>query len=202
MFSRRVVGGPREGVIESGMTEIDAIEHASDKIKRVASVLFYAFTIVFWVALVAQCAVAILMVINGATNYPSESASAALMGLLSFGVSAVVTLFMIWVLAKIFQDMSKGLSPFSLKQARRLRFASALQIIHAIYSTVASPAFLQVFGLDEMAIGATLGIASVEAGSRFIPINAGDIVLAIVLFCAALIVEYGSLLQKLSDDTL
>ncbi|HJF66388.1 MAG TPA: hypothetical protein K8U77_09795, partial [Slackia equolifaciens] len=72
---------------------------------------------------------------------------------------------------------------------------------HALLTTIVSPGILSVAGTGEATVGVAIGAVAGEA-DKLIPINAGDIVLAVVLFCVALIVEYGSLLQQLSDDTL
>ena len=82
-----------------------------------------------------------------------------------------------------------------------MKIAACFQVLHAVVTALLSPAFYIAIGLGDAALGATVGMSPTEANMRFIPINMGDIVLAIVLFCAALIVEYGSLLQQLSDDT-
>jgi hypothetical protein len=151
---------------------------------------------------VAYCAVVLLALFNGVLGGGEPGAKSTIASLGKIAVETCVSLFMIWTIWKIFSDISKGLSPFSTIQAKRLRIAAMLWILHAIFIAFFSPAFMTITGLGDVIFGATIGVSPVEASTRYIPINVGDIVLAIVLFCAALIVEYGSLLQKLSDDTL
>lgn len=142
------------------------------------------------------------MLANGVVDYESGHLVQDCVYFARACLETIVTILIILVLRDMLRDIASGESPFALYQARRLRFIAILQIAHAIVTAIGSPAFLKVIGLGDATLGATIGSASIDGAAHFIPINAGDIVLAIVLFCAALIVEYGSLLQKLSDDTL
>lgn len=158
--------------------------------------------VAFWLILVASIAIFFLMLTNGVVDFSSKMAAPSLFASIKFLLEMLTIGVITWVLKAMFCDMAKGISPFNTIQSRRLKIASILMLLHAACVASTSPAFLSILGLDELLLGASIGPASAEGAMRFIPINAGDIVLAIVLFCAALIVEYGSLLQKLSDDAL
>ena len=185
-----------------GLSEIAAIEAAAKRLSSRAELLRKLFSVL----LVATCALYLMaflaMLLTGVKDYSTNNSISVCIALAKIALETATAVFLVWVLRAIFRDISEGASPFSLRQANRLRIAAVLWLIHAVLTAVISPAFLTALGLGDAAVGATVGMTPSEANMRFIPINAGDIVLAIVLFCAALIVEYGSLLQKLSDDTL
>ena len=184
------------------LDEIEAIEVSAKRVQTMSKYLARLFLVAFWLILVASIAIFFLMLTNGIVDFSSKMAAPSLFASIKFLLEMLTIGVITWVLKAMFCDMAKGISPFNTIQSRRLKIASILMLLHAACVASTSPAFLSILGLDELLLGASIGPASAEGAMRFIPINAGDIVLAIVLFCAALIVEYGSLLQKLSDDTL
>lgn len=183
------------------MNELDAIETAAERVRKVSRVLSGVFTVVFYGAVALFVAILILSIYT-VTVSQAESAVAVLSAGVRIVFESFVVIFTIWVMRAVFLDIAKGQSPFTEAQAGRLRIAAVLQGAHAVFVTLTSPAIINALGLSEAVFGISIGASSAATSMRFIPINVGDIVLAIVLFCAALIVEYGSLLQKLSDDTL
>ncbi len=151
--------------------------------------------------LVGLFLMAALMLTFGIKLSPDDAGLS--MGLLcKMALEFVLMLFVVAALKSSFRDVSKGQSPFTKAQSQRLKIIGVLLLVHAALVTMSSPAILDVAGMGESRLGLAVGPTVANTDPRLIPINVGDIVLAIVLFCAALIVEYGSLLQKLSDDTL
>ena len=186
---------------EQTLDEIGEIERASQRIRSVASVLSKVFLAMFLIG----CALALVLVVLAFGKGIEIFAIMNLGSALDFGkllLELGLTLFMLWIPTSIFRDISLGVSPFTKSQAKRLKLAAILFLLHTLLLALASPAILNIAGLEGATIGFSMASNPSEMMSRVIPINVGDIVLAIVLFCAALIVEYGSLLQKLSDDTL
>lgn len=181
------------------MNEIEAIDTSAAKVTKVSQLLYGFFVVLLVGILVATGAILAFTLCSGAVQ---DNVISIASSCLKMVLESSVLFFMVWVLLSIFKDISKGSSPFTRRQARRLRIAALLQIAHAAFSAVMSPVVLEIMGFEAVALGAMVGSSSTEGMARFIPINVGDIVLAVVLFCAALIVEYGSLLQQLSDDTL
>ena len=184
------------------MNEIDEIERASLKVQFAAKVLNKLFLTAFLIALVLSLVFLMLTIEKGIEDFSSNRIPSYAIAIGKIGFELFLMLFMLWVPASIFRDISRGESPFTSAQANRLKIAAILLVFHSLFSLLMSPAILNVAGLDGAVVGLAVGSASSEVSDRIVPINVGDIVLAIVLFCAALIVEYGSLLQKLSDDTL
>lgn len=184
------------------MNEIEEIEASAKRIRNVAKVIQHIFSVLFWCALLIMMLLFLMLIVKMAVPDCENVYLLGTLPLAKYVLEVVVVLLAIWVLKEIFQGIARSSSPFSLRQALLLRAAALLQVVHAAYVTMTSPAVLAIFGVNDAILGASVSNASSEIAARFIPINVGDIVLAIVLFCAALIVEYGSLLQKLSDDTL
>lgn len=183
------------------MAELDDLETSSKKARRVATYLNATFLGLFWVALFVFACIAILIIAHGVTSGVSGVATSTGLALPRVCLEASLILLIVWVIRSCFSDISKGSSPFTPKQVFRLRILALLFLAHAALTTLSSPALLSILGLSHVTLGVMVGTMSPGGQSNFIPINMGDIVLAIVLFCAALIVEYGSLLQQLSDDT-
>lgn len=178
------------------MDDVERITLAAKKLKTISQVIEGFFCVFLLFSIAAMAVVSGSMITQLFDNYQIDTATA----LAKFAFEATIVLFMVWVFKKIFSDMAKGVSPFTLVQAKRLKMAALLQVLHAIFVTVVSPVVSNAL-LNGAMLGASIAGASATMTDRIIPINMGDIVLAIVLFCAALIVEYGSLLQQLSDDT-
>lgn len=181
--------------------EIEEIEASANKLRKVARLLSLIFLILFWCAVLITCVVLIAAIGSSAQLRTSDSMITVLPSCLKLVIESAVVLFMIWVARSVFRDISSGVSPFTQRQANRLKIAAVLQLLHAVFVAAVSPAFLQIMGIGESLLGASIGDLSLASPTRIIPISASDIILAIVLFCAALFVEYGSLLQQLSDDT-
>lgn len=182
--------------------EISAIESTLAKAQTVSRMLHRVFSAVFWFGTVSYVIILISMVINGVSNYYDTGIASFFVAFLKVALEFLLVLFAIRIMTNSFQDLAMGKSPFTRSQSTRLRIMAVVLLVHALLTTVLSPAILGIAGLDGAVVGLATGSAPVEAAARIIPINVGDIVLAVVLFCAALIVEYGSLLQQLSDDTL
>ena len=106
-----------------------------------------------------------------------------LIGILSAGVMSAI----LFVASFIFKDMSRGATPFTTKNANRLRVISLLLIALSIVIPPLKMLLTMIF------------FTSVKA---YFSINAGQIVFAIMFFCLALIFEYGAELQRESDETL
>ena len=190
------------GVMDLEYDEISAIESTLAKAQTVSRMLHRVFSAVFWFGTVSYVIILISMVINGVSNYYDTGIASFFVAFLKVALEFLLVLFAIRIMTNSFQDLAMGKSPFTRSQSTRLRIMAVVLLVHALLTTVLSPAILGIAGLDGAVVGLATGSAPVEAAARIIPINVGDIVLAVVLFCAALIVEYGSLLQQLSDDTL
>ena len=95
-------------------------------------------------------------------------------------------------LIKIFSDTSKGHSPFTMLQVKRLRLIAISLLAYGVLEFVmtCSAAFMNQ------------GWAGSSAGSVSPTLNFFPLVAAAVVFAVSFVFKYGILLQKLSDETL
>lgn len=102
-------------------------------------------------------------------------------------LSTVVMSAILFVVSFIFKDMSLGSTPFTIKNANRLRVISLLLIALSVVVPPLKMLFTLIF------------FTSVRA---YFSISVGQLIFAIIFFCLALIFEYGAELQRESDETL
>lgn len=103
---------------------------------------------------------------------------------------------MLVVFIKVFSDVSKGESPFTFQQVKRLRILAALLLLWGFFdiATAANASILQYGSIDA-------GFYS-TSGNMIIPINFTPFISAAVVFAFSFVFKYGVLLQDLSDETL
>lgn len=91
-------------------------------------------------------------------------------------------------LIKVFSDASKGRSPFTMLQVRRLRVVSAFFLVYAVLEVVLTSVVpFMAGGVDE----------------GFVPtLNLFPFVASAVIFAFSFVFKYGVLLQEFSDETI
>lgn len=153
---------------------------------KAASLVF----VVFW------------LIAAGLMIYPLISPDQHNSGYLSFlapllfigqGVSIAAMLI---VFIKILSDVSKGESPFTMMQVKRLRTIAGLLLLYGVldFAVSLNTAAVQLSGLDA-------GYISVS-GNAIVFLNLSPLIAAAVVFAFSFVFKYGVLLQELSDDTL
>lgn len=121
---------------------------------------------------------------NSINNVGYLNLPALVMYVFSCAVMAVTCVTLI----KIFSDASKGCSPFTMIQVRRLRLMAAALLVYAIL---------------EFAITYCSSFARQDwAGPSVATVDLFAIIAAAVVFAFSFVFKYGILLQKLSDETL
>lgn len=101
--------------------------------------------------------------------------------------------------ATVFLDVSHGESPFTLIQAKRLKWLSVIVVLYVFLEALLSPGFMAVLQLN----GFDVGYSLVDYGANpSISINVGALFVAVVFFSLSLVFKYGVLLQEFSDETL
>lgn len=120
-----------------------------------------------------------------------ELGTATPLALFVYVVSGFVMATICIVLIQVFGDASRGQSPFTMTQVKRLRIVSFSLIAYAILELLMnnSAPFIQ----SGFILGAAEGAAT---------INLFPIVSAAVIYAFSFVFKYGVLLQKLSDETL
>jgi hypothetical protein len=108
--------------------------------------------------------------------------------LISEALGGGVVTAVLLITSFIFKDMSRGNTPFTKKNAHRLRLVSLLLVSLSI---VAQPLRLLVY---------IIFVTSADGAS--VAINFDNLIFAATFFCLALIFEYGADLQQQADETL
>jgi RsiW-degrading membrane proteinase PrsW (M82 family) len=105
--------------------------------------------------------------------------AAALENILIFSMGSITVI----TIGKVMQSISKEDSPFTEKNADRMRMISIIYLISAFLLLILG--YFMNRGL---------------AGTAFLFL--GSLLVSVVMYCIALMCQYGSLLQKESDETL
>lgn len=93
---------------------------------------------------------------------------------------------------RIFSDTSKGQSPFTMLQVKRLRLVAIALLAYAVLE----------FGMTCSATFMKQGWMDASAGNVSPTLNLFPLVAAAVVFAFSFVFKYGVLLQELSDETL
>lgn len=180
-------------IVEAEETERSSLT----KIRKVCSSLCVALKVLFLVFCVGWLfsSGAILYSLINPDSFDAVSNSTPLNVVFCLAYGAIVAI-MFSIFIAMFSDASKGESPFTMVQVRRLRLISAMLLLYVVVDSIASLGipFTQVNSVD-------LGYASVT-GNTIIPINFAPIIAAAVVFAFSFVFKYGVLLQEFSDDAI
>lgn len=167
---------------------ISKVGKACKAIKYICLICFVLFT-VLWIVLMC------LLTIDLATTGSGGGAIGPFLYVLSHGLAMGALLF---VFLKIFSSIVSGESPFTIEQVRRFRLAAALLLLLAVIEAFLSASFSygsQILGMNVLAAG---GSATEQS---YININVLALFFAAALFSVSVIFQYGTLLQRLTDET-
>ena len=106
--------------------------------------------------------------------------------------SVVVMVVACLCLIRIFSDASKGSSPFTMVQVRRLRLVAGSLLLYGVLE------FVMTIAVSS----AQQGFANMTLNGEVATINLFPLVAAAVVFAFFFVFKYGVLLQELSDDTI
>lgn len=120
------------------------------------------------------------------------------LGLIPMLLSVITSCGVLFVIAKVFEDISKGSSPFTFVQSRRIALVGGLLVVGVVLEAFISPNISAIVSVG----GADLGFDATSRENPAIFINRFYLIGAIVCFCLSYVFNYGALLQRLSDDTI
>lgn len=108
-------------------------------------------------------------------------------------VAIATLLFRLFI--RVFEDMSRGESPFSDMQSLRWKTVGWLLLGKMLFELMVSFAPFSIESVGDMLVGLSVQpiIVSVDVAS---------VLWVIVSFCLSYVFKYGALLQRLSDETL
>lgn len=180
------------------MIDTDAIEAESSllRIQKVCKVLNILMKVVF--AIVCACWIFVMgsMLVSLTTSWTSGTVGdvgvANLLLCLAYGAIIAVMFF---AFVGVFSDVSKGATPFTLKQVKRLRLIAILLVVYALLDFVITYNSV-LFQMDTL----NSGYVS-TSGSAIVTVNFAPLIAAAVVFAFSFVFKYGVLLQEFSDDT-
>lgn len=115
-------------------------------------------------------------------------------------ILAIPTLSILWIASRMLRDVSKGKTPFSRTQVKRVRLIAMFLLFDAVLATVLSHGFLETISFGEF----EMAVLPKESGDSepYVPLNISTLALAFVLYCLSLVFEYGCQLQNDSETIL
>lgn len=172
-------------------SSLKRIKNISRWISQALKVVFFVL-VIFWVVF-ALLSVASLNGIADVNGLPSSFYE-----LVVFLLIGIVVISIVVIGIKVFSDVARGKSPFSMTQVKRLRAVAALLLAYMLLEVLLSPGIISAVDIAGLDLGYVVQRPDVPS----ISINLGALLGAIVFWALSLIFEYGVLLQEFSDDTL
>ncbi len=178
----------------STLSGASQIKESLTAIARRSKGLYIFFDIVLALYLVATLVLFVLLLI-GDGNLPTDG-----LALFLWSVPLLVTIalgaIIIFVISRIFKEISEHRSPFTTTQARRFNIIGILLIIDTVLEAISSISYPLLADSLSLSIGFTQ-----PGGTEDLYINGPFIIGAVICFCLSYIFRYGALLQQLSDET-
>jgi hypothetical protein len=118
---------------------------------------------------------------------------------LDFLIFGLLSAVFIGIVTLILQDITKGATPFSRKQSKRVRLIAYLMFARVIFELLFVTATTALYP-NGLVILSYYHIS--ESSVPTVYLNFEALISAIVCYCISLAFEYGALLQRDSDDIL
>lgn len=175
------------------------LETSLNQVKKNGGWAYTLFQVFFFTCLAYTAIVLILAMADLlAPGMLAISSSFGWFALLAMAVHAIPFLAIVKLVANMLRDVSKGETPFSLKQVKRIRWIALLILADVILSALFSPGVIGMISAGTL----DMGYMATSQTSNFVSINVSELFFAGVLLCLSLVFQYGMLLQKFSDETL
>lgn len=177
--------------------ELMEVESSLGRVKRVCKSIGVTLRVIlvlfclYWLFVVGSMLYAALTSGSGSVDENPTILHAFL-----YFVHGVVIALLLISFVGIFSDVAKGISPFEMRQVKRLRIIAGLLALYALVDFVVTSRTI-LFDQSDM----TSGYIS-TTGNDIIPINLAPIFGAAVTFAFSFVFQYGVLLQEFSDETL
>ena len=169
---------------------------ASTRLQRM-STFFRVLQIVFYLlgVLIAAFSVAVIIALlldaQSSSAYSFESYLKSIASSLTTGMVISLSFFNGGFL---FRDISRGESPFTAKQVKRLDVVAFLILGYAVFDGFLAICLAQIPFVQSSTVG-------VDSGNSPVNVNIGLFAFSALLFAFSSIFKYGILLQEESDDT-
>lgn len=180
--------------------EASDTERALNRLKKTGRFLSTGFRIIFVVYCIIWIALAGLFFL--VAFFPDVVPGSGSGGLQPFILCVLFGLLIAGLLriaVLIFDDVSKGESPFSIRQVKRIRLAAILFLAYVVLEMIFPSGQSSLVQQGDFQVNYWVADRSEHTS---IQINFGMLGAAIIFYCLSLVFEYGTLLQQLSDETL
>lgn len=151
----------------------------------IAMIALFAFLCIWWLVSIGVMACSLLN--PSFSDNPVNGITLVIYVLCGIAMAVICV-----ILIKIFSDTSKGQSPFTMLQVRRLRLVAIALLAYVVleFGMTCSAAFMKQGWLDT------------TMGSTSPTLNLFPLVAAAVVFAFSYVFKYGVLLQEFSDDAI
>lgn len=177
--------------------EIIELENSIGKVKRISKIIrlvcnVVAILVVFtWIALLG------LSLFEFFSSNASSVIGLVYSVLSMSAISAWIVVF-VRTVSSIFSEILNGEAPFGPRQVKKVKILSALMLVLFAIDTVISTGSVVLF--NQLGVHVSI-VSTFQPEIPFISINGGALFMAAVLYCLSIFFEYGTLLQRLSDET-
>lgn len=109
-------------------------------------------------------------------------------------IQTVFLMVPLWILSNVCREISRGVSPFSMVQVKRMRVIAVMIAAFALIDFLLEPGSLSL-NCNGFVMGGYIHAYAYK-------INIAAIVAALALFLLSFVFEYGVMLQSVSDDVI
>ena len=148
------------------------------------------------------CAVFVFVVLGALLLFVgcSQEGGVNVLHLVNSAIYIVGSIVISWLAMRIFSDIEKGQTPFSITQVNRIRGIAFCFLVFAVMDFVFSPVFFGHLPAGQVGIGFTNQADSSLRAT--IDLNIIALMMALLTYFFSVAFKYGALLQSNADDTL
>lgn len=168
------------------MTEISEITKSLIKTVKICSIL-HAVTVI------------LLLIFSGASLVTlgiSVTSGSDLTTVCHLLISSILVIVMLSILAKILYEPIIGKSPFSSKQPKRF-----IELGITVFAKFAVDMLTPLFVASEFSQNIAINYAPLPNSGQILDINITLLLFSLIFVSLSVVFKYGTLLQKLSDET-
>lgn len=179
------------------MKESEALEASLAKVKGASKVAKTICDLIVFVILIVWVGLVVFSLLGRFSGEGPNPFSVNLGTLIYFSVILALMAAFVRVVAVVFAGVVRGESPFRREQVKRMRLMAYLMIAKAAAEALFSVGNSSIMQLDNWTF---MCIDSGLFSGKMFYVDAGSLFLAAVIICLSIVFEYGTLLQRLSDD--
>jgi hypothetical protein len=173
------------------------IERSLSRVEKASSVVAATCRVLLVLVAFVLVSMVALFLLQIALGHPFQYSISVKM--LIYGIpTCLLAISFLKVVADIFKEIVGGVAPFNERQARRVRLLAYLLFVKVVLEAVLS------VGTSMIAQVGTYNITYIDSGGvngLSLSVDLGALFMGVLMLCLSLVFEYGSLLQKMTDET-